>query len=137
MAWLRSRNGVIVVLTLSLISFIARSAMEWKYVYPFFMEMSFSNVSVMLGINLLLVIAWIWALLNFSKGRKGPYRTLWGMSLMQLLYNGLMSSFIFCPTPCPTIWPVGEILIQSGTVSGLLGIFSLWSYNRSVRRYII
>ena len=127
-------ENVIVLSSLSLISFIARALMDWRYVYPFFMEITVESATTGIILYLIIAGAWVWAMINLSRSTRRATLILLLLNLMQFLLLGIFSSLILCPSPCPNIWPVGEIIIWSGTVTGFFGLLSLILFWRQRRK---
>lgn len=125
---LGKKSSVLVIIALSLLSFIARALLDWRYVFPFFLELSPQDELISGLIYFLIILSVIAASLNISIPKKWPLFTLMAFHLIQFILLGMVSSLALCPSPCPTIWPIGEIIIWSSTVTGALGILSLYLY---------
>ncbi|MDH3944592.1 MAG: hypothetical protein OEV06_10910 [Anaerolineae bacterium] len=134
--WLKTPSGVIATSGLSLMSFIARSLLDWRYTFPYLMEMTTGIVAGMLLWNVLFAALWVFGMVNLRPDRKAAFRILMSMNVFHLVFNGILSTLAMCPSPCPTLWPVGEIIIQSGTLTGFLGVLSLWLYRRHNRKFV-
>jgi len=77
-----------------------------------------TTVFAMLVAYSLIFGVWAWALIAAAGGRR---RGLWVALLLTLLANvglGLGTTLAFCPTPCQTLWPVGELWNWATTLTG-------------------
>jgi hypothetical protein len=101
-----------------LLAMLARTFLDYQYVYG---SLGFTPLTSGLAtmINLLIFGGWIYALYasaaRFSRGAM----------IVNLVFNALLLIFglstviSLCPSPCPTGWPVGEIIIWSNIVVGI------------------
>lgn len=134
-AWLRSLTAVVVLSILGLLTFIARALLDWRYVYPDF-GMSRTTVIIGAAIYVAIVLFWVWLIMAAAQGRRGAVIALFGLNFVLLfLLSGFPLSQLYCPSPCRTIWPIGEIIIWSSTFSGLIAALAsglyLWRRNKA------
>lgn len=113
---------------LSLLAFavsLGRSLIDWGVVYPEFgMVSDPANVFAMLVGYSLIFGTWAWALIAMARGQR---RGVWVALVLTLLTNvglGLGTTFAFCPTPCQTLWPVGELWNWATTLTGAAAVIA-------------
>ena len=111
------------VVWLSLLAFtvgLGRSYIDWGIVYPEFGPMTdAARVFPMLLLYSLIFGVWAWALLAMARGER---RGVWIALVLTLLANvglGVGTTVAFCPTPCQTLWPIGELWNWATTLTGL------------------
>ena len=105
----------------SLLSFLARTFLDYGFVYQ---ELSLTNATlgVVTLFNLAFIGGWIWALVSASHGgRRAMFALLLYDALLVLF--GLATLISFCPSPCQTAWPVGEVAIWSNILAGVPATF--------------
>ena len=125
------------LLWLSLLAFavsLGRSLIDWGIVYPEFgMVSDATSVFAMLVGYSLIFGTWAWALIAMSRGQR---RGVWVAFVLTLLANlglGLGTTFAFCPTPCQTLWPVGELWNWATTFTGAAAVIAQVGALRSRR----
>ena len=113
----------------ALLSFLTRTFIDYLFVYQ---ELGYTTAAIgwLTLFNLAFFGAWIWALVSAShRGRRAMVVLLVYAAL--LVVYGFITLLSFCPSPCRTLWPVGEIAIWSNLVIGVgaivLGIMALFS----------
>lgn len=114
----------------ALLAFFARSVIDFRYVYP---EQIPDITSSALAIVVYTVVfgGWIIALGALAAGiRAGAIACLAFTALPILL--GLTTAAVFCPMPCSTAAPVGDLL---NLVCLALGVLSAVSLAGSLRRW--
>ena len=98
---------------------LGRTLLDWGFVFP---EFGFTDPASVLGAMVFYVVifsGWILALLSIARGGRNG---LWVALALTLLLNvglGLGTTVAFCPTPCRTLWPVGELWNWATTLSGI------------------
>ena len=132
--WLTSFTTVIALNILGFISFIARSLLDWRYVYPIFMPAESDQIAYGAVFYLFVFGIWFWALVAATQSSRGALVVMIVFNLVFLFGIGASTYFYFCPFPCPVIWPVSEIINWSNMVFGLLtplisGLY-LWLVNK-------
>ena len=110
------------LLWLSLLAFavaLGRALIDWGIVYPELgMVTDAPSVLPMLVVYSLIFGAWAWGLTALARGQR---RGLWVALVLTLLANvglGLGTTLAFCPTPCQTLWPIGELWNWATTLTG-------------------
>jgi uncharacterized protein involved in cysteine biosynthesis len=63
---------------------------------------------------------WILALLSIARGGRAGLWVALGLTLLLNVGLGLGTTLAFCPTPCRTLWPVGELWNWATTLSGIV-----------------
>ena len=83
-----------------------------------------TSVFLMLVGYSLIFGTWAWALIALARGQR---RGVWVALVLTLLANlglGLGTTFAFCPTPCQTLWPVGELWNWATTLTGAAAVIA-------------
>lgn len=108
------RNFLMLLSGAAFLSFLGRTFLDFNIVYP---EMSVqeSDLFGYIIFNLILFGVWLWALMAAIQGSKPALLVTLFYDVL-LLFFGLSTVFAFCPTPCGTAWPIGELLIWSNIV---------------------
>jgi len=112
-----------IVLSLgALLSFLARTFLDFRFVYE---EIGLDVPSLALAtiLNLAFFGGWIWALIASSHGSRRAIYALLVFDAILVLF-GISTLTSFCPSPCPTAWPLGEALIWSNLIVGIPAIAS-------------
>ena len=110
-------KAAIILSLAALISFLARTFLDFRFVYEE-IGLDVPSLSVVTILNLAFFAGWIWALILASHaGRKAMYALL-AFDVLLLLF-GITTLTSFCPSPCPTGWPLGEVLIWSNLLIGV------------------
>jgi hypothetical protein len=121
--WFTSLNAVISLSVISLLVFLGRTFIDFYYVYREF-SLDVGMVTLAILINLALFGGWIWGLLSAAQGSRRGLITVFGFNLFFLLVIAVGTLVSYCPSPCRTGWPIGEIFIWASLVAGLLGSLS-------------
>ena len=113
---------------LSLLAFavaLGRTFIDWGIVYPELgMVTSAAGVLPLLAGYSLVFGAWAWALISMARGQR---RGVWVALVLTLLLNvglGLGTTVAFCPTPCQTLWPIGELWNWATTLTGAAAVIA-------------
>ena len=116
----RPWKSAIILSLAALLSFLARTFLDFRFVYEE-IGLDVPGLSVATVLNVAFFAAWIWALIIASHAsRKAMYALLVANTL--LLLFGISTLTSFCPSPCPTAWPLGEVLIWSNLMIGILAV---------------
>jgi hypothetical protein len=104
-----------------LLAMLARTFLDYQYVYAGLgMDAVTSGLATL--VNLALFGGWIYALYaaaaHFSRG--AMIANL-GFNALLLIF-GLSTVITLCPSPCPTGWPIGEIIIWANIAIGILAL---------------
>lgn len=122
MVLFRSRNVALAFSSISLLSFMGRTFLDYGYVFH---ELGISKSDILpITVGILAFYGgWLWALIAAGKNsRKGFFGLLIYNSLLLLL--GISTFTTLCPSPCTTVWPLGELLMWSNVVIGLMAILA-------------
>ncbi|MBW8011126.1 MAG: hypothetical protein FVQ83_07795 [Chloroflexi bacterium] len=131
-----SLAGVIIVNIIGLMDYVARALFDFRYVYGEIMPADFDLTLNIAVPNLIIFGIWFWALLAAAYARR------WGLivlSLFNLLFNfgiGLATAILFCPSPCQSLWPIGELINLSNIILGLLVATTTFVYIRKNRKAV-
>jgi len=111
------RTAALILSAAALLSFLARTFIDYRFVYA---ELGFDvrTVGFSILIHLALFAGWIWALVAASHARRRGTYVLLGYNVLVVAF-GLYTMTAFCPSPCKTGWPVGEITIWSNLLIGV------------------
>lgn len=118
--WHVSFITVIILNILSLINFIARALLDWRYVYPFFVTKDSNDFRYMAIFYLFLLGIWFLSLMIAAQANKIGLIIMVFFNLLFLFGTGVGTYFYFCPFPCTVIWPISEIINWSNMLFGLL-----------------
>lgn len=121
------RNFLMLLSGAAFLSFLGRTLLDFNIVYPE-MGVQESDLFSLISINLILFAIWLWALMAAIQGNKRALGVTLLFDILLLVY-GLSTIFAFCPTPCGTAWPIGEILIWSNIV---IAVPLLWIKTRQL-----
>ena len=113
----------------ALLGFFARSIIDFRYVYVEQMP-DLSATVIVIVIYTMFVGAWVAALLALAVGQRRAALACLGLSLLPILL-GASTAVAFCPTPCDTAAPIGDILNWICLTLGSVSAISLVSYLRS------
>ena len=102
------------------LSFLGRTFLDFRFVYPE-IGLTVPSLSIATFLNLAFFTGWIWALILASHSSRKAMYTLLVFDVLLLLF-GISTLITFCPSPCPTGWPLGEILIWSNLLIGVSAI---------------
>jgi hypothetical protein len=114
---LKTWTLAIVLSYAALLAALARTFLDYQYVYR---ELGFNVITSGMAtlVNLALFGGWIYALYTTTRSsRRGIIATLAFNTLMLIFSISTVVSL--CPSPCPTGWPVGEIIIWSNVLIGV------------------
>lgn len=100
-----------------LLSMLGRTFLDYGYVYQEFIG-GVGALGLVTLFNLAFFGAWIYALMAAGQGSRRAIIANFGFNLILVIF-GLSTATAFCPTPCETAWPVGEILIWSNLAIGI------------------
>lgn len=127
--WFSSLNSVIAFSMISLLIFLGRTLFDFYYVYTEF-SLSLGMVTLAILINMVLFAGWIWSFISASKNKPRGLIAVFVFNLFFLVVIGLGTLVSFCPSPCSTAWPLGEIFNWTSLVFGVLAAFAMGSYLR-------
>jgi hypothetical protein len=122
--WFMSSRGAITLAVVSLLVFLGRTFIDFYYVYGEF-GLSVGMVSGTTLVHMLLFGGWIWSLLSAVQGSRRGLIAVFGFNLFFLLFIAIGTLVSYCPSPCMTGWPLGEIAIWTSLITGLLASISL------------
>ncbi|MBI2862465.1 MAG: hypothetical protein HYX89_06575 [Chloroflexi bacterium] len=118
-SWFTSLNGAITLSLVALLTFVGRTFVDYQYVYPEFFP-SPGQALVSITINVALVGGWIWALLAVASGKRGGLIAVLLFALLLSVGFGVATLVAFCPSPCPTAWPLGEVANWINLIAGVV-----------------
>jgi hypothetical protein len=122
--WFMSLSGTISLTLLTLLVFLGRTFIDFYYVYGEF-RLNVGMISGVILIHMALFGGWILGLLYAVKGSRRGLIAVFSINLFFLLFIAVGTLVSYCPSPCRTGWPVGEIAIWASLIAGLLATISL------------
>ena len=122
--WFMSFRGAISLALISLLVFLGRTLLDFYYVYGEF-NLSVGMVSGTILVHMFLFGGWIWSLLSAVQGSRRGLIAVFSFNLFFLLFIAVGTLVSYCPSPCQTGWPLGEIAIWTSLITGLLASISL------------
>ncbi len=122
--WFTSLRGALAFTLISLLVYLGRAFIDFYYVFGEF-GLGVGMVGGAILIYLVLFGGWIWALLSAVQGNRRGLITTFGFNLFFLLFIAVGTLGSYCPSPCRTGWPLGEIAIWASLVAGLLASIPL------------
>jgi hypothetical protein len=117
--WFSSQNGAITLSAVALVVFIARSLLDFQFVMPEFFSAT-GQVAMWIVIYMAFFGGWLWGLLAAVRGSRRGLIAALVFTLLLPVGGGIGTLVAFCPSPCPTAWPLGEIVNWLNLLSGLL-----------------
>jgi len=122
--WFLSLPGSIAFAVISLLVFLGRAFIDFYYVFGEF-GLGVGKVGGAILFYLVLFGGWIWSLLSAVQGSGRGLIAVFGFNLFFLLFIAVGTLVSYCPSPCRTGWPLGEIAIWASLAAGLVAAFSL------------
>ena len=119
-----SLRGAIGFTLISLLVYLGRAFIDFYYVFGEF-GLGVGMIGGAIFIYLALFGGWIWALLLAVQGSYRGLIAAFGFNLFFLLFLAVGTMVSYCPSPCQTGWPLGEIAIWASFVAGLLATIPL------------
>lgn len=134
--WFMSLNGAIALSVIAFLTGLARLMLDVRFVAEFanFMGNQPGQVALVMLVFIIFFGGWLWALLALVRGSRGGLIGALVCSLLLAFGDGLTTVLVFCPTPCPTISPLGDIIIWANLISGLVAAVALGLQFRQVHR---
>jgi hypothetical protein len=122
--WFISLPGAITLAVISYLVFLGRAFIDFYYVFEEF-GLSVGMVGGAILIHLALFGGWIWGLLSAVQGSRRGVIAVFGFNLFFLLFIAVGTLVSYCPSPCSTGWPLGEIANWASLVAGLVAAIAL------------
>lgn len=123
MTWLTSRRGVTVLGSLAFLGFIERMMLDFRFVFSEFIpDSDIGTMALTMAFYVLASAAWLWALFAAAADRRRGLWTLVGLATLMLVGLGVGTLVSFCPSPCETAWPLGEVSNWIGLVVGVAAV---------------
>jgi hypothetical protein len=125
MRTLGSRRVVLVTATGAFLLFLARSWIDWRFVFPEFMAdtdvgTAFAALAFYVGVS----AAWTWTLVAIGREQRGGPAGALLLAALLLVIGGIATLVSLCPSPCGTAWPLMEVANWLGIVTGGLSVLS-------------
>jgi hypothetical protein len=116
-------KAAIILSLAALLSLLGRTFLDFRFVYEE-IGLGIAWLALVTVLNLAFFAGWIWALIAAShRSRKALY-VLLGFDALLILF-GIATLISFCPSPCRTAWPLGEVLIWSNLLFGIPAFVSV------------
>jgi hypothetical protein len=110
-------KAAIILSLAALLSFLARTFFDFRFVYEE-IGLGISPLALVTVLNLAFFAGWIWALIAASHCSRKALYVLLGFDALLILF-GIATLISFCPSPCRTAWPLGEVLIWLNLLFGI------------------
>jgi hypothetical protein len=127
--WFMSLPGAITLTVISFLVFLGRAFIDFYYVFEEF-GLGVGMVGGAVVIYLALFGGWIWGLLSAVQGSRRGWIAVFSFNLFFLLIIAVGTLVSYCPSPCSTGWPLGEIFIRLSLIFGLFASltsgFQIW-----------
>ena len=122
--WFTSLNGAIVLSAIALLTELWRAFVDFQHEYSSFLN---GTGAVLLGTLLYTALfgGWAWALLQAMRGQRGALITALIINVLFLLVIPVGTLVTYCPSPCPTLWPVMELANWFNLLFGLLSAVAI------------
>jgi hypothetical protein len=134
-SWLMSLNAAIALSVIAFLTGLARLILDVRFVSEFanFMGDQPGQVALVMLVFIAFFGGWVWALLVAVRGGRGGLIGALVCSLLLALGWGLATVLVLCPTPCPTVSPLGDIIIWANLIFGLVAAVALGLQLRQTR----
>ncbi|MFN2235785.1 MAG: hypothetical protein ACK2U1_16290 [Anaerolineales bacterium] len=119
-----SIRSAIAFTLISLLVYLGRAFIDFYYVFGEF-GLGVGMVAGAIVIYVILFGGWILALLLAVQGSRPGLIAAFGFNLFFLLFIAVGTLVSYCPSPCSTGWPLGEIAIWLSFVVGVVASISL------------
>lgn len=137
MSLLRSERAVFLLSALSLLLFLERVFLDFRYVA---LEMEAIQAYMpftlpYMGMTFVFFGGWIWALLAAARHWRAARIPLLGFNAMGIVF-AVSTLTTLCPMPCQTAWPITDVLVLVELViSGVavLAIVARWNEPAGLR----
>jgi hypothetical protein len=114
---LKSHDVALVFSSAALLSFLGRTFIDYGYVFPESGITMPDLLPITFGV-LAFYGGWLLALIAAGRRRRGGLIAILVYNVLLLIF-GISTLTTFCPSPCRTAWPLGEILIWSNLLIGI------------------
>lgn len=119
-----SLNGAVTISVIALITELWRAFVDFQYEYSNFLN---STRSVLLATLLytILFCGWAWALMGTMHRNCTSLITAFIINLLFLLAIPIGTLVAYCPSPCPSLWPIMELANWINLLFGILATVAL------------
>jgi hypothetical protein len=114
----------------ALAAFVWRTLLDLRFVAEVMPSTSAPAVAAISLLYTGTIIAWAWALTGLHRGSRPWAWTALVITGVVNLTQGIGTLVVFCPTPCDTVWPVGEISNWALLLTGLAAVAALGAHLR-------
>jgi hypothetical protein len=122
--WYLSLHGAITFALIALLVFLGRAFIDFYYVYGEF-GLQLGIVSGAVLIHTLLFGGWIWSLLSAAQASRRGLCSLFGFNSFFFIVMGVGTLVFYCPSPCRSGWPLGEIVNWTSLIVGFVAGISI------------
>lgn len=116
-------NAALILSVATLLSFLARAFIDYGFVYREVYP-SIRSLSILTLVYLAFIAGWIWALLAASHNSRRAIYVLLAYGAIIVLH-GSVTLVTFCPVPCRTAWPAGQVVIGSSLLASTCAVVAL------------
>ncbi len=113
-------NAALTLSIATLLSFIARAFIDYGFVFRELYPAT-GSIGILTLVYVAFLAGWIGALLSASHMVRRAMYALLAYGAIVALHAGV-TFYSFCPFPCRTAWPVGQVVITANLLLGVLGV---------------
>lgn len=123
MATLGSWRGVLWTGGFAAVMFLVRTFLDFRFVYPqFTADDDLATAGISFVLYGLVSGIWIWALVGVARERRRGVIAIAVLAGVTLVLMWVATAAAFCPFPCPSEFPLGELVNTGGLVAGVLAL---------------
>jgi hypothetical protein len=122
--WFASQNGVITLSAIALLTYLARTFVDFQFVIGEFVRnagiaaIAATACSALFG-------GWFWSVAKIKHGSRTALIAAFSFTLIFCIGMGVSTIVVFCPSPCPTAWPLMEIANWTNLITGTLALIGI------------
>lgn len=122
--WFTSLSGAVTLSVIALLTELWRAFVDFQHEYSSFLN---STGALLFGALLYTALfsGWAWALLRTARGNRGALIAALIINLLFLLAIPVGTLVAYCPSPCPSLWPMMELANWINLFFGLLATVAL------------
>lgn len=122
--WFTSLGGAVTLSVIALLTELWRAFVDFQHEYSSFLN---STGALLFGALLYTALfgGWAWALLRTARGNRGALIAALIINLLFLIAIPVGTLVAYCPSPCPSLWPMMELANWINLFFGLLATVAL------------
>ncbi len=126
----RVSNRAVALTGLALLLFLARTFVDFQFVYT-----EFASTAAMAAVASLIMAplfgGYFWSLHRAANGQRGGWIASLIFTLLLPIGAGLATPITLCPSPCQTAWPFMEIINWANLFTGAIAAMAIVQQLRS------